>query len=68
MFINIIIVVHIIIINKVLDWYQQVMLRKGKGKGKDDYEQVLIIILLTYIIIIILNKCSINNISYDANY
>ena len=47
MFVNIVIVIHIIIIiNKVLDWYQQqIVFRKGKGKGKDDYEQVLIIIL-----------------------
>ena len=39
------IMIIIIIINKVLDWYQQVVLVKGKGKGKDDDEQVLIIIL-----------------------
>ena len=60
MFINIITVIHIIIIiiNKVLDWYQQqIVPRKGKGKGKgsggkDDDEQVLIIILFTVILLL----------------
>ena len=51
MFVNIIIVIHILIINKVLERHrQQLVLEKGKGKGKWKRdmvgdEQVLIIIL-----------------------
>ena len=82
MFIHIIVIINITVISKVAAHYNRLglLFGEGKGKGKDSGmddedmvgdEQVLIIILfviILFIIILLLNKCSINNISYDANY
>ena len=52
-------IIHINVINKVSEFRRQrVVSRLMKSKGSDEVR----------IIIIILNKCSINNISYDADY
>ena len=51
-------ITHINVINKVSEFYNQQVARgrmKGKSKGSDEVS-------------LSLNKCSINNSSYDAGY
>ena len=67
-------VILIAIINKIAEHYRRIaILEKNKddwGKGKDMVgdEQVLTYYDMIHYIIIILDKCSINGISYDAKY